>query len=360
MFRNIQNSSSTSRSVLDPSWFGLRPFPCVKGSYLRLKLQRPVHPMTQAEHEKFRRQQAHTIQQQTIQELPRIVVYTSARTSADDAKQHPRTMWITAKTSCGNGKLESKTSRRTKVASRAVVTLWTKRGLSDGSRMSNCIIAPMRCAAMTSCANDRAAACRISLLTVRTYALSRGCNWAVMPGGTNASSMFGRASWLQSRKCRQQWTGHKSINMMNFLPCTLSDMNWQISCNVVTDIQRLSLWERRHQSGGGASGCTREVFPPKMSCADTSPVLETTSVNVMTLFWSEPRKLILSLASVIFAQPDCESMSTISAVLVQIENAFWQHSCLHSNQTIFLNNARSSRSSTSSGITHVVMCVLIH
>ena len=23
-----------SRSVLDPSWFGLRPFPCVKGSYL--------------------------------------------------------------------------------------------------------------------------------------------------------------------------------------------------------------------------------------------------------------------------------------------------------------------------------------
>ena len=23
-------------SQLDPSWFGLRPFPCVKGSYLRL------------------------------------------------------------------------------------------------------------------------------------------------------------------------------------------------------------------------------------------------------------------------------------------------------------------------------------
>ena len=254
----------------------------------------------------------------------------------------------------------SQISGRTTVASRAVVTLWTKRGLSDGSHMSSCIVAPMRCAAMTSCANDRAAAFRISLLTVRTYALSKGCNWAVIPGGTNASSMFGRASWLQSRKCRQQWTGHKSINMMNFLPCTLSDLNWQISCNVVTDIQRLSLWKWRHQSGGGASGCTREVFPPKMSCADTSPVLETTSVNVMTLFWSEPRNLILSLASVIFAQPDCESMSTISAVLVQIENAFWRHSCLHSNQTIFLNNVRSSRSSTSSGITHVVMCVLRH
>ena len=34
LLRNTQNSFGTSRSVLDPSWFGWRPFPCVKGSYL--------------------------------------------------------------------------------------------------------------------------------------------------------------------------------------------------------------------------------------------------------------------------------------------------------------------------------------
>ena len=28
-------------SQLDPSWFGLRPFPCVKGSYLRLDFKGP-------------------------------------------------------------------------------------------------------------------------------------------------------------------------------------------------------------------------------------------------------------------------------------------------------------------------------
>ena len=38
------------------------------------------------------------------------------------------------------------------------MTQLTKRGLSAGSRMSNCSIAPHRCAAMTSCANDREAA----------------------------------------------------------------------------------------------------------------------------------------------------------------------------------------------------------
>ena len=46
----------TSRSVLDPSWFGLRPFPCVKGSYLRLDFKGPAPSLTQAEHEKFRTQ----------------------------------------------------------------------------------------------------------------------------------------------------------------------------------------------------------------------------------------------------------------------------------------------------------------
>ena len=51
----------TSRSVLDPSWFGLRPFPCVKGSYLRLDFKGPALSLTQAEHGKFRRQQAPTI-----------------------------------------------------------------------------------------------------------------------------------------------------------------------------------------------------------------------------------------------------------------------------------------------------------
>ena len=51
----------TSRSVLDPSWFGLRPFPCVKGTYLRLDFKGPAPPLTQVENEKFRRQQAPTI-----------------------------------------------------------------------------------------------------------------------------------------------------------------------------------------------------------------------------------------------------------------------------------------------------------
>ena len=48
----------TSRSALDPSWFGLRPYPCAKGSYLRLDFKIPAPALTQAEHEKFRRQQA--------------------------------------------------------------------------------------------------------------------------------------------------------------------------------------------------------------------------------------------------------------------------------------------------------------
>ena len=43
----------TSRSVLDPSWFGLRPFPCVKGTHLRLGFKGPAPSLTQAEHEKF-------------------------------------------------------------------------------------------------------------------------------------------------------------------------------------------------------------------------------------------------------------------------------------------------------------------
>ena len=53
---------STSRSVLDTSWFGLRPFPCVKGLVFATGRQRPFSfPDTSAEHEKFRRQQAPTI-----------------------------------------------------------------------------------------------------------------------------------------------------------------------------------------------------------------------------------------------------------------------------------------------------------
>ena len=36
-------SHGTSRSVLDRSWFGLRPFPCVKGSYLRLDFKKTLH-----------------------------------------------------------------------------------------------------------------------------------------------------------------------------------------------------------------------------------------------------------------------------------------------------------------------------
>ena len=51
----------SSRSVLDLSWFGLRPFDCVKGTYLRLDFKFPAPSLTQAEHEQFRRQQAPTI-----------------------------------------------------------------------------------------------------------------------------------------------------------------------------------------------------------------------------------------------------------------------------------------------------------
>ena len=52
-------------------------------------------------------------------------------------------------------------SGRTTIASQAVVIHWTKRGLSAVSRMSSCSIASMRCAEMTSCANEREAAFRI-------------------------------------------------------------------------------------------------------------------------------------------------------------------------------------------------------
>ena len=91
-------------------------------------------------------------------------------------------------------------------------------------------------------------------------------------------------------------------------------------------------------------------FPPKMICADTFPVLETTCVNVTTLFSSEPGNLILSLASLIVIQPDCKSTRTVSAVSSKLKTRNGGTSCLHSNQTIFLSNARSSRSSTSGGI----------
>ena len=63
LLRNAQNSCGSSRSVLDPSWFGLRAFPCVKGSYFRLDFKGPAPSLRQAEHEKSRRQ--HTVQQQT-------------------------------------------------------------------------------------------------------------------------------------------------------------------------------------------------------------------------------------------------------------------------------------------------------
>ena len=61
LLRKKPNSCGTSRSVLDLSWFGLRPFPCVKGTYLRLDFKGPAPSLQQAEHEKFRRQQAPTI-----------------------------------------------------------------------------------------------------------------------------------------------------------------------------------------------------------------------------------------------------------------------------------------------------------
>ena len=51
-----ETCSNASRSVLDLSWFGLRPVPCVKGSYLRLDFKGPAPSLTQAQHEKFRKQ----------------------------------------------------------------------------------------------------------------------------------------------------------------------------------------------------------------------------------------------------------------------------------------------------------------
>ena len=56
----------------------------------------------------------------------------------------------------------------------------------------------------------------------------------------------------------------------------VSDMNRQISCNVVAEVQWFSLFDR-HQSGGGASGCAREDFPPTR--------LETFSVRSFLLTW---------------------------------------------------------------------------
>ena len=66
LLRNTQNSFGTPRLALDPSWFGLRPSPRVKGSFLRLDFKNHALSLTQAEHGKFRRQQAYTIQQQTM------------------------------------------------------------------------------------------------------------------------------------------------------------------------------------------------------------------------------------------------------------------------------------------------------
>ena len=47
---------TTSRSVPDKSWLGLRPFPYVKGSYFRLDFKSPTPSLTQADHERSRRQ----------------------------------------------------------------------------------------------------------------------------------------------------------------------------------------------------------------------------------------------------------------------------------------------------------------
>ena len=53
-------SSSTTHQhtkfIRFTSWCGLKPVPCVKGSYLRLDLKGPAPFLTQAEHEKSKRQ----------------------------------------------------------------------------------------------------------------------------------------------------------------------------------------------------------------------------------------------------------------------------------------------------------------
>ena len=155
-------------------------------------------------------------------------------------------------------------------------------GLSAGSRMSSCSIAPLRCAAMTSCANDRAAAFRISFLTVRIYGLSRGCSWAVIPGGTNVS----RDEFLAMHSVRYD----------------LADL---------------------------------------LQCGHGDPMA--LAVGVGTPVWGRCVRMNTS-----------ESMSTVSAVSSRLKTRSGGTSWVHSNQTIFLNSARSSRSSTSSGTTRTL------
>ena len=77
--------------------------------------------------------------------------------------------------------------------------------------------------------------------------------------------------------CSEGFRGfnQESLNMTNFLSCTLSDMNWQISCNVILGVQWFSLWEYRHQSDRETSGCTRKVLQSKMLFVDMSPVYST-------------------------------------------------------------------------------------
>ena len=65
LLRNTQNSFGSSRPVLDSSSCGLRPFPCVHSSYLRQNLEGPAPFLTQAEHEKSKRQ--HSVQ---LPEIP--------------------------------------------------------------------------------------------------------------------------------------------------------------------------------------------------------------------------------------------------------------------------------------------------
>ena len=55
LLRDTPSSFGLSRTVPDPSWFGLRPFPYVKGLYLRLYFEGPAPSLTKTEH-KSRRQ----------------------------------------------------------------------------------------------------------------------------------------------------------------------------------------------------------------------------------------------------------------------------------------------------------------
>ena len=80
LLSNTQNSFGTSRSVLDKSCFGLRPFPCVKGA---TRLQRSCSFPDTSGTRKVQRT-AHTVQQQTMHDGMSLCSHTSCTSPTEE------------------------------------------------------------------------------------------------------------------------------------------------------------------------------------------------------------------------------------------------------------------------------------